>query len=139
MSDLTAHHVGTSVRDLETVLPFYRDVLGFPVLDRFSVSGEAFAEGVGVENASGAFVHLDANGTRLELVEYDPDGEGGGPKRLDRPGTTHVAFAVGDLERFSETLPDEVETISEPKTTASGTTILFCRDPEGNLVEVLEA
>ena len=50
MTDLDAHHVGITVSDLDTVLPFYRDVLGLDVVTRFSVSGEAFATGVGVED-----------------------------------------------------------------------------------------
>jgi catechol 2,3-dioxygenase-like lactoylglutathione lyase family enzyme len=99
VTDLAAHHYGVTVTDLETAVAFYRDTLGLGVLDRFFVSGEAFATGVGVPGATGSFAHLDA-------------------------------FYAG--------LPADVETISEPQTTASGTRICFFRDPDGNLVEVLE-
>jgi len=35
-------------------------------------------------------------------------------------------------------LPDDVETLSGPQTTESGTTIMFVVDPEGNRIELLE-
>ncbi|WP_394741771.1 VOC family protein [Natronococcus roseus] len=138
MTALDAHHVGITVDDLEETLPFYRDALGFEVLDRFSVEGEAFADAVGVDGAGADFVHLDANGVRLELVEYDPEADPRPTPELNEPGATHVGLAVGDLEAFYADLPEDVPTISEPRTTASGTSICFLRDPEGNLVEVLE-
>jgi catechol 2,3-dioxygenase-like lactoylglutathione lyase family enzyme len=138
MMELSAHHVGLTVSDLEETLPFYRDVLGLDVLDRFSVEGEAFADAVGVDGAGADFAHLDANGVRLELVEYDPEAEPRSKPQLNEPGATHVGLAVADLEAFYADLSEEVPTISEPRTTASGTSICFLRDPEGNLVEILE-
>ncbi len=138
MTALDAHHIGLTVGDLEQTLPFYRDVLDLEVLDRFSVEGETFADAVGVDDAGADFVHLDANGVRLELVEYDPETDPRPAPELNEPGATHVGLAVDDLEGFYADLPNEVPTISEPRTTASGTSICFLRDPEGNLVEVLE-
>jgi len=135
---LEAHHVGITVSDLECTVEFYRDVLGLEVLDRFTVDGEAFASAVGVDGAAGTFAHLEGGGVRIELVEYDPDGEDGRADAINQPGATHVGFAVPDLEGFYEGLPEDVETISEPRTTASGTRICFLLDPEGNLIEVLE-
>ncbi|MFC7114395.1 VOC family protein [Natronoarchaeum sp. GCM10025703] len=134
----TAHHVGITVSDLDRVVPFYRDVLGLDLRTRFSVSGEAFATGVGVEGATGSFAHLDADGIRIELVEYEPEGTAVDDAALNRPGATHLGLDVEDLDAFYEDLPEDVETISPPQTTESGTRICFLRDPENNLVEILE-
>lgn len=139
MTALSAHHVGITVTDLEETLAFYRDVLGLPVVDRFGVGGEAFSDAVGVDGASADFAHLEADGTRIELVEYDPEAQGSPAAELNRPGATHVGLSVDDLEAFHETLPEDVPTISAPRTTESGTTIMFLRDPEGNLIELLES
>ncbi|WP_435176447.1 VOC family protein [Halorussus sp. AFM4] len=139
MTELSAHHFGVTVTDLDRAVEFYRDVLGLDVLNRFSVSGEAFSTGVDVEGAIGNFAHLDAGSARVELVEYDPAGENRDTERVNQPGAKHLGIAVDDLDGFYEKLPSDVETLSEPQTTASGTRILFLRDPEGNLVEVLEA
>ncbi|MDL5360769.1 VOC family protein [Halalkalicoccus sp. NIPERK01] len=139
MTETRAHHVGVTVADLERAVGFYRDVLGLAVLDRFTVAGEAFAIGVGVEGATGEFVHLDAGGARIELIEYDPEGDRRPAADVNQPGATHVGLSVSDVDGFYEGLPDGVETLSEPRTTESGARILFVRDPEGNLVEIIEA
>ncbi|USZ67374.1 VOC family protein [Halorussus salilacus] len=135
----TAHHVGVTVTDLDRAVEFYREVLDLDVLDRFTVSGGAFSDAVGVDGATGNFAHLDADGARIELVEYDPEGRPRSAETVNQPGAKHLGFAVDDLDAFYEGLPSDVETTSEPRTTASGTKILFLRDPEDNLVEVVEA
>ena len=153
MSDPTAHHVGTTVADLDRAIEFYRDVLGFELLSEFTVSGESFAKGVGVPGATGEFAHLDAggvlangenkgssdesDGVRVELVEYDPAGEACTAESLNQRGAKHLGFEVDDVEAFYADLPDDVETLSEPQTTSTGTQILFIRDPEGNLIEII--
>ena len=139
MTELSAHHVGITVTDLEETLAFYRDVLGLSVADRFGVGGEAFSDAVGIEGASADFAHLEAGGTRIELVEYDPEARPSPAAGLNQPGATHVGLSVDDLEAFADGLPEDVSAISGPRTTESGTTIMFLRDPEGNLIEVLEA
>jgi catechol 2,3-dioxygenase-like lactoylglutathione lyase family enzyme len=134
----TAHHVGIPVTDLERSFDFYRDTFDLDVAARFSVAGTAFETGVGVPGASADFVQLDAGGCRIELVEYDPTGtdrRGGHP---NDPGTTHVGLAVDDLDAFYAGLDDAVETLSAPQLTESGTRILFVRDPDEHLIEVLE-
>lgn len=137
MTELSAHHFGVTVSNLDRAVAFYRDVLGLDVLDRFSVSGDAFAEGVGVADATGRFAHLDAGDARVELVEYDPEGEDCRSDSINQPGAKHLGLAVDDIETFYEELPASVETLSAPQTTASGTRILFLRDPDGNFIEVL--
>ncbi|MFQ3319250.1 MAG: catechol 2,3-dioxygenase-like lactoylglutathione lyase family enzyme [Natronomonas sp.] len=138
MSDLSAHHVGLTVSELDRAVQFYRDDLGFDVVSRFEVAGEEFSTAVDVEGASGRFAHLDASGIRLELVEYDPSGEET-TAALNQPGACHVAFGVDDVGAFVEGLPESVERQSEPQTTASGTQLVFLRDPDGNRIEILEA
>jgi catechol 2,3-dioxygenase-like lactoylglutathione lyase family enzyme len=138
MQDLTAHHVGLTVSDLDRAVEFYRDTLGLELLSRFSVGGAAFATGVGIPGASADFAHLDADGARVELVAYAPEGDERSDGELNQPGATHLGLEVDDLDTFCADLPEDVPTISEPQTTESGTRICFLRDPDGHLVEVLE-
>ncbi|MEF8885482.1 MAG: VOC family protein [Haloarculaceae archaeon] len=133
------HHVGTTVSDLDRAVEFYTEVFDLDVLDRFTASGEEFATGVGVPGATGEFAHLDGDGARVELVEYDPQGNEAVAGSVNDRGAKHLGFGVDDVQAFYESLPEDVETVSEPRTSATGTTILFLRDPEGNLVEVLDA
>jgi catechol 2,3-dioxygenase-like lactoylglutathione lyase family enzyme len=137
--DPVAHHVGVTVTDLDAAVEFYRDVLGLDCTDRFTVSGRAFAEAVDVDGATGRFAHFDASGARVELVEYDPDADPASETDLNQPGAKHLGLAVDDVDAVYEALDPEVTTLSEPRTTESGTRLCFLRDPEGNLVELLEA
>ena len=139
MTELSAHHFGITVSDLDRAVQFYRETLGLSVLNEFSVSGEAFSTAVGVDDATGRFAHLDAGGARVELVEYDPEGETRGDSSVNRPGEKHLGFTVDDIDSVYESVASDVETFSEPQTTDTGSRILFLRDPEGNLVELVEA
>ncbi|TKX73534.1 VOC family protein [Halorubrum sp. GN11_10-6_MGM] len=141
MSDPTAHHVGITVADLDRAVAFYTETFDLDVVAEFSVGGDAFADAVAVEGAAAEFAHLDAGGAIVELVAYDPTDETGpaDDPDLNRPGATHLGLTVDDVEAFYEGLDDDVPTLSPPRTTESGTTILFVRDPEGNLIEVLDA
>jgi len=136
--NLTAHHYGITVSDLDRAVEFYRDVLGLEVIAEFSVGGDAFATGVDVDGASAEFAHLDAGDARIELVSYDPEGDTRNEPSLHEPGATHVGLEVEDLDAVYDALPNGVDTLSEPQTTESGTKICFVRDPDGNLVELLE-
>ena len=139
MSDPTAHHVGVTVSDLDRAVDFYAETFDLDVAAEFSVGGEAFAEAVDVADTSASFAHLDADGAIVELVEYDPEGEPTPDPELNRPGAIHLGLSVDDVEAFYTGLDDDVETLSPPRTTSSGTTILFVVDPDGNLIEVLDA
>ena len=135
----SVHHTGTTVADLDRAVEFYTEIFDLDVVAEFEASGENFSRGVGVENATGRFAHLDGNGTRVELVEYDPAGDEAIAESVNDRGAKHLGFGVDDVEAFYESLPEDVETLSEPQASETGTTILFVRDPEGNLIEVLDA
>jgi catechol 2,3-dioxygenase-like lactoylglutathione lyase family enzyme len=138
MASVRAHHFGVTVTDLEQAVEFYRDVLGLEVLDRFTVSGDAFSDAVGVDGATGTFVHLDADPARIELIEYEPRGADHTGGDVNQPGTKHLGLVTEDVDDVYESLPADVGTLSEPRTTETGARILFVRDPEGTLVELLE-
>ena len=143
MSDPTPHHVGVTVSDLDRAVDFYTETFGLDVAAEFAVGGEAFADAVAVDGAAADFAHLVAGGegaeTVVELVAYEPEGEPTADPELNRPGAIHLGLSVDDVEAFYRELDDGVETRSEPRTTESGTTILFVVDPDGNLIEVLDA
>lgn len=139
MAQPIAHHTGITVSDLDTAVEFYTRLLDCTVETRFTVSGEGLGTAVKSDGVTGSFAHLDSGGTRIELVEYEPAGESVPRASLTQPGATHVAFSVDDVDAFVDDLPDEIEPLSEPQTTESGTRIVFARDPDGTLVEFLEA
>ncbi len=138
MPELQTHHVGITVSDLDRAVDFYRDVLGLSVAAEFEVGGEGFETGVDIEGASARFAHLDGGAVRIELVEYEPPADGLPTPQLNDAGATHLGLEADDLDAFYNVLPSTVDTLSPPQTTETGTRILFLRDPEGNLIEILE-
>jgi catechol 2,3-dioxygenase-like lactoylglutathione lyase family enzyme len=133
--------VGVTVSDLDRAVDFYTETFALDVAAEFAVGGAAFADAVAVEDAAADFAHLvaDDDGTIVELVAYEPAGEPTADAELNRPGAVHLGLSVDDVNAFYRALDDEVETLSEPRTTESGTTVLFVVDPDGNLIEVLDA
>jgi len=140
VSDPTAHHVGITVADLDRAVDFYTETFGLDRLSEF-VRGRRrrLALRRSPSRTRRPSSHTSTPTAIVELVAYDPTGESGDVPELNRPGATHLGLSVDDVEAFYADLADDVETLSPPRTTESGTTILFVRDPEGNLIEVLDA
>lgn len=137
-TDHAVHHHGISVADLDRSLAFYRDALGFELLDRYTLSDEGLSAAVGAE-VTGEFAQLDGRGARIELVEYDA-GAAVETRAVYDTGATHLGIEVADVDAAVEALPGDVDVdvVGGPRTTGSGTRICFLRDPDGTLVELLE-
>ena len=82
----TIAHIGIAVRDLEGILPFYRNVLGL--------------EDVPLDDADGARIAgLAAGESLVELLESkDPGSPIGKFVAARGPGIHHICFAVDDLD-----------------------------------------
>ncbi len=115
------HHVGVLVADTQRALAFYRDILGLRQLERPPLA------------YPGAWLDL-GQGQQLHLMELpNPDS----PERPAHGGRDrHLALQVADLQALQQQLAaaDIAYTAS-----ASGRAALFCRDADGNTLELLEA
>ena len=116
------HHVSLLVADTGRSLGFYRDLLGLPLdpsRPRMSFNG--------------AWLQLGPQ--QIHLLELpNPDPTSGRPAHGGRD--RHVALHISDLDAMAERLSAAGigYTVS-----ASGRRALFCRDPDGNAVEMIEA
>jgi len=119
---LGIHHASLLVADVDRALRFYRDVLGLPVDQQRPTMSFA-----------GAW--LDVGEQQIHLLELpNPDPVEARPAHGGRD--RHTALLVGDLERVVERL----ETNGLGYTTSrSGRRALFCRDPDGNALEIIQA
>ena len=136
-------HFGIVVRDMERSLAFYRDLLGMEVRKRKEEKGLYLDTLLGVKKGEILTVKLSsgAGSSLLELIEFtsprDPE-----PRRVEvnSIGPTHVALTTGDLGRLSAALKKHgIRFLSEPITSPDGKVrLVFCRDPDGNLVELVE-
>lgn len=116
-------HVGIIVSDTDASMRFYTDVIGMTDDTAFRPTMQF----------SGAFVRAGAH--QLHLMQLpNPDPVGGRPEHGGRD--RHVAITVESLEPLRESL----DAHGIPFTMSmSGRRALFCRDPDGNALEFLEA
>ncbi len=123
-------HVGIAVRSLNDILPFYRELLGFPA--------------VPLDDADGARIAgLRAGDSLIELLESsDPDSPIGKFVAKRGPGIHHICFAVADLDAtLGRCRAAGVRLIDDvPRLGAEGKRIAFIHPSatQGVLVELSE-
>jgi catechol 2,3-dioxygenase-like lactoylglutathione lyase family enzyme len=142
-------HINIVVEDLQTMVGFYRDVLGMAVTKRVTIRGDWIDRVVGLTGVEAEVVYLDlANGPRVELLKYhappgdDPPGRGTSNTR----GLRHVALRVQQIDSFAARLREagvellsDVQLVPDSQVSFSGGVrkrLVYFRDPEGNLLEL---
>jgi glyoxylase I family protein len=118
---LGLHHVSLIVSDTSRALGFYRDLLGL----------ELAPERPDLE-FPGAWLAIGDQ--QLHLLELpNPDPVVGRPSHGGRD--RHMALLVGNLAALIQRLDDAGTAYTLSR---SGRRALFCRDPDGNAVELIE-
>lgn len=143
------HHVAVSVRDLEASVQFYRDALGMRKTLEMPVGNETTWQTLDLPyGTTGRSVFLQGP-TRIgqiELIQWDlPVPEDSRPKRAGDPGFLSLSFHV-DLETlhaiYARLQEMGVPCNSEPKANTlvnyGEVVVFFCKDPDGNLVEIIK-
>jgi glyoxylase I family protein len=116
-------HASVIVRDVTTSLRFYRDVLGLRV--------DATRPDLGYP---GAWLWINPR-QQIHLLQVpNPDPASGRPDHGGRD--RHTALAVDDLAWLRARLDAAAVPYSLSK---SGRSALFCRDPDGNAWEFIQA
>lgn len=117
------HHASLLVSDKTRSLRFYQDVLGLEV---DSQRPEMSFPGAWLRINDEQQIHL------LELPSPDP--VNGRPAHGGRD--RHIALRVGDVNGLEERLTAAGVEFTR---SASGRAALFCRDPDGNALEFIQA
>jgi glyoxylase I family protein len=139
---LNTRHVGIVVQDLEKCLHFWKDIMGLEVAIDFSETGEFIDT---VQHLSGVNLHMiklrAPDGSMIELLkdEAHPTPPAERNQLCDR-GIRHIAFSVADVEAAWQRLRAHgCEVLSQPVTSPDGKArLFFARDPEGNLMEIVQ-
>ncbi len=114
-------HAGLLVEDLEVAARFYEGILGLQRAQRPELGFD------------GIFYHLD-DGGQIHLMRLDNPYQGcdlpehGGRDR-------HLALGVDDLHALQGLLADAGIAYTMSR---SGRAALFCRDPDGNAIELIQ-
>lgn len=115
------HHVSLLVADTERALGFYRDLLGLEVIDRPELG------------FPGAWLAIGDRQLHL-LTLPNPDAEAERPEHVGRD--RHLALVVEGLAELEQRLMQAGIAITRSK---SGRNAIFCRDPDGNGIELIAA
>ncbi|WPL19692.1 Glutathione transferase FosA [Thiorhodovibrio winogradskyi] len=118
---LTIHHVSLIVADTRRSLAFYHELLGLPL--------EPSRPDLGFP---GAWLRLGE--AQIHLLELpNPDPLTGRPEHGGRD--RHLAVRVAALDAMAERLQAAGVGFTRSK---SGRRAIFCRDPDGNALELIE-
>lgn len=135
------HHSGIGVRDMETSLHFYRDLLGLEMGADVEVEGPVLDEIVGLKNAKVRIVHLKCGeGQEVELFQYTEPAISSFPKdyRQCDGGIIHMALVVDNLMELYERLKKNGVTFNSKPYDLGGGPVVYMRDPDGITVELME-
>jgi catechol 2,3-dioxygenase-like lactoylglutathione lyase family enzyme len=143
------HHVAIGVNDLGSMMAFYRDLMGFTeVFAEFGESEQEIMREVTRSSRAvfyGATIQQKAGGVMLEFIRMvEPS-----PRPIRRSarygdiGVAKITLTTVDVPAVWTALRDRVAFCSSPKTTeipgVGEYQFVYCRDPEGNLVEIRSA
>lgn len=138
------HHPSICTPDLDRLLQFYCDVVGFEVVFRseWSEGSAAIDAIVGVEDSSGRMAMLRASNCYLELIEYRKPRTVVSPQRTEpyHRGYAHICLDVTDIDLEYGRLQKAGMTFHAPPPSGpSGPgRAIYGRDPDGNIVELQE-
>ncbi|MDR2877317.1 MAG: VOC family protein [Chromatiales bacterium] len=116
------HHVSVIVSDTAHSLAFYCDLLGMTQTDRPDLG------------FPGAWLQIGAQ--QLHLMQVPPPhGAALVDESIAIGRDRHVAFHVDDVDAFADRLRQAGIAFSPSR---SGRRVIFCRDPDGNGIELAE-
>lgn len=135
----SVHHFGLTVRDLDASSAWYCEHLGFIDRGRSEISGEGISAQTGVGGTVVKTALLVGSNTILELLEYaSPESDSPAPECW-AVGAAHVCVTVEDIEDVIARMTESgVRFHSQPSQLVPGTKMIYVRDPDGIMVELIE-
>jgi catechol 2,3-dioxygenase-like lactoylglutathione lyase family enzyme len=132
-------HMSFTVADMERSLAFYQR-LGFEPDKRYISTGPDAAEGTDTPEADidvGWLRHPEG-GPMLELLRYQNKAAGRSVHNSE-VGAAHICLNVEDVEAaYADLKCGGVPFVSAPHSDQYGVTWVYMRDPDGNVVELLQ-
>jgi catechol 2,3-dioxygenase-like lactoylglutathione lyase family enzyme len=130
-------HTGQCVRDLDRTRAFYVEVLGFEEVLDLDVSGSQSATLLRLPDPVGLrAVYLRRDGFVLELLAFtDPEPLPPRERPVTEPGLTHISIGVEDIDATCAAVEAHGGTVVAESRLP---TAVFVRDPEGQIVELLD-
>jgi predicted enzyme related to lactoylglutathione lyase len=139
-------HVNIIAKDWRGLADFYIRVFGCEkILPERHLEGMWLSRLTAISDVKIEGIHLrlpgsSQSGPTLEIFSYNQNESGENP-RLNQTGLAHLAFEVGDVKDtvnlLCENGGNKIGEIVQKKYPDSRVlTVAYCRDPEGNIVEI---
>jgi catechol 2,3-dioxygenase-like lactoylglutathione lyase family enzyme len=133
--------VGVTCSDFQRSLKFYGEILGLPCLAVIDVPEDQVRDIYGIDPAKNKVtlaLMRTGNGGFVELFRFEPLHGEHQKVVWERPGITHFSFNVKNLAAARKRLEAAGYKFVTPVKTNMGTDFIFLRDPDGNLIELLD-
>ena len=135
--------MGICVDDLENMIAFYGDVLGFKLISKIDVPADKSNE-AGFTSGGYTIVRMQTNyGERIKLVRpmTSPNPRTSGKEVLSNKGNVFLTFIVEDLKLTVSRIKDAdapIRTEGSIMEVRDGVFLSIIDDPEGNHLEFVE-
>ena len=135
--------MGICVDDLENMIAFYGDVLGFKLISKIDVPADKSNE-AGFTSGGYTIVRMQTNyGERIKLVRpmTSPNPRISGKEVLSKKGNVFLTFIVEELKLTVSRIKDAdapIRTQGSSMEVRDGVFLSIIDDPEGNHLEFVE-
>jgi catechol 2,3-dioxygenase-like lactoylglutathione lyase family enzyme len=145
-SEAAFSHLAIGVPDIQASARFYGEVFGFePATSSFAAAGEQMVRLLEVEDADLEGLFMRKDGIFIELLRYANSFRGRElPLKDNEYGYVHLSFRVADLAATLAAVQEHGGTVladtrieMEMPGSANPTTLMFCLDPDGNRIELI--
>ncbi len=132
------HHTAVCTADLDRLVAFYRDVVGFEVVGESQWANNELIDAIiGLKNSSARQVMMRAGNAYLEFFQYAaPQAREAQPLRPCDRGYTHICLDVVDIEAEHKRLTEAGMQFNRVPGGFGEISAVYGRDPDGNIVEI---
>ena len=143
-SILSFNHSAFTVSDLDQIIPFFRDLLGFELTSRAPRDGRLIGRMTAIDDVEVEIAYVNGPGHRIELIQYKaPAARAVVVPRLCDAGAAHVALNVTGIEALVAASPaygftavgEIIEIDAGPN---KGSRVVYLRGPDGITVEYIQ-
>lgn len=134
-------HTGLITKDINKSVHFYRDLLGFEVIQDFWDQSDYICKIIGLEKLKLHMVKLKSpDGSVIELLDYESHPTQPVQIPFNNVGVAHLALRVEDIEyAYTFLKKNGVTFVSEPTLSSEGfAKVCLCYDPDGMRIELVE-
>ena len=136
------HHVALSTPDLERSLAFYCEVLGGKQVSKVHSwnKGNKTADRMTcLENSAACYAFVKVGKVFLEIFEFSSPAPNDQSHRACDYGLVHLSFVVDDIHaEYARLKAAGMEFNSSPVEYEDGSIFTYGRDPDDNIIELLE-